>query len=169
MIAAKRTSAAIVGSMEYKKIKVKDREDGAVLPAADKQVRMLTAEEIPVSGAQVVVPVLTQGAAVLQGDASDEQTPEGTEVSVALDGEAMDRFARIIASDADLSQTTFRDGSVTLVLQGDTLTQLTVKCSGTVRIVRRDVAANLSALFRFDAPGPFPVLSEAVETALGLQ
>ena len=107
-------------------------------------------------------------AAVLQGDASDEQTPEGTEVSVALDGEAMDRFARIIASDADLAQTTFRDGSVTLVLQGDTLTQLTVKCSGTVRIVRRDVAANLSALFRFDAPGPFPVLSGAVETALGL-
>ncbi len=106
--------------------------------------------------------------AMLLGDASVETTSGAARYTVTLDGEAMDRFATLITSEADLSQVSFTDGSVSLLLRDDRLSELSVSCGGTIRVVRSDVDAAVSARLVFDPAASFPALPAVVREALKL-
>ena len=107
--------------------------------------------------------------AVLLGETETEQTQEGLRCSVTLDSEAMDRFAAVIAPEAELSQISFQSGSVRLSLSEDRITELRVVCEGRIRVVRRDVKASISTEFRLKDARSFPALPTAVSSALGLE
>ena len=106
--------------------------------------------------------------AMLLGDTSVETASGAARYTVTLDGEAMDRFATLITSEADLSQVSFTDGSVSLLLRDDRLSELSVSCGGTIRVVRSDVDAAVSARLSFDPSASFPTLPDAVREALKL-
>ena len=106
--------------------------------------------------------------AVLLGDAETETVQGGRRYTVTLDGDAMDAFTRVIAPQADLSALSFREGTASVLLAEGRVSEVQVKCRGSIRIVGVESAASLSGRLTFTG-GAFPPLPGKVMDALGLR
>jgi hypothetical protein len=106
--------------------------------------------------------------AVLLGETKTETVQGGRRYTVTLDGEAMDAFTRIIAPQADLSALSFREGTASVLLTEGRVSEVQVKCRGSIRIVGVESAASLSGRLTF-TDGAFPPLPGKVMDALGLR
>ena len=80
----------------------------------------------------------------------------------------MESLAALIAPDIRSMELSAEQGSVRLELKDDTISSLYVQCKGSVRVVRADVPAALSARLGFDPDAAFAAPSAAVLSALGL-
>ena len=107
--------------------------------------------------------------AVLLGQTQWNQTGDGMHCTVALDAEAMDRFVAVIAPEADVRELDLADGEAGLTLKDGKITEVSVRCGGTVRVVRSDVAAEVTASLSFDDAAAFPAVSAGVCDTLELQ
>lgn len=107
--------------------------------------------------------------AVLLGQTQWDQTGDGMHCTVALDAEAMDRFVAVIAPEADVRELDLTDGEAGLTLKDGKITEVSVRCGGTVRVVRSDVAAEVTASLSFDDAAAFPAVSAGVCDTLELQ
>ena len=106
--------------------------------------------------------------ALLLGDADCAQTADGWRYTITLGDAAMSDFAAAIAPDVRTLDLSCESGSVRLDLTGDHISSISVQCRGSVRVVRSDVTAQLSARLNFAADSVFPEPSAAVREALAL-
>lgn len=106
--------------------------------------------------------------AFLLGEAECVETADGWRYTVTLDAEAMESLAALIAPDIRSMELSAEQGSVRLELRDDTFSSLYIQCKGSVRVVRADVPAALSARLDFDPDAVFAAPSAAVLSALGL-
>lgn len=104
----------------------------------------------------------------LLGDASRTELSGGYRYSVMLDADAMAEFAALIAPDIRSMEFTPAEGTVQLEIREGVASAILVQCKGSVRVVRLDVPAALSARLTFDRGAAFEAPSEAVLEALGL-
>jgi hypothetical protein len=88
--------------------------------------------------------------ALLLGDLSCSEVEDGCNYTVTLDDDAMQSFASLIAPAALDLGVSLQKGTVTLELRGGRFSGLRVSCSGSVRVVRTDINARLSAGLNFD-------------------
>lgn len=107
--------------------------------------------------------------AVLLGETQWDQTGDGMHCTVALDAEAMDRFVAVIAPEADVRELNLTDGEADLTLKNGKITEVSVRCGGTVRVVRSDIAAEVTASLSVDDAATFPAVSAGVCDTLELQ
>ena len=80
----------------------------------------------------------------------------------------MAAYAAAIAPDSEALGVSFTDGTVRIDLTGENISAVTVRCRGSVRVVRSDVTAQLSAKLRFTDEA-FPKPSAAVREALEIE
>ena len=104
---------------------------------------------------------------LLSGSAEGTQTNSGWRYTITPDESAMADFAAAIAPDTETLGVRFSDGTVRIDLTGGSISAVTVRCQGSVRVVRSDVTAQLSAKLRFTDEA-FPEPSAAVREALAL-
>ena len=81
----------------------------------------------------------------------------------------MSEFARVIAPETGSMNIGFDSGSVTLTVRNDVVTDLAIRCRGTMHIVLTDVSASVSAHLAFDREAAFPQVPEKVLAALELE
>ena len=106
--------------------------------------------------------------AFLLGDASRTEMSDGYRYSVTLDADAMAEFAALIAPDIRSMEFTPAEGTVQLEIRDGVASAILVQCKGSVRVVRLDVSAALSARLTFDRGAAFETPPDAVLEALGL-
>jgi len=106
--------------------------------------------------------------ALLLGDADCSAISNGLRYTVALDEDAMAEFAALIAPDADLLGLAMTDGAIRLDIRDGRLASLSLRVGGSVRVVRADIPASLSASLDFDPDAAFRTPTDAVLSALGL-
>ena len=106
--------------------------------------------------------------ALLLGEAECSELSDGRRYTVALDADAMAAFANLVAPDARALGLTADSGTVRLDVRRGQLSALSLRVAGSVRVVRADVAASVSAQLDFDPDAAFRAPSAAVLAALGL-
>ncbi len=104
---------------------------------------------------------------LLSGSAEGTQTSDGWRYTITPDESAMADYAAAIAPDSESLGIRFTDGTVRIDLTGESISAVTIRCRGTVRVVRSDVSAQLSAKLRF-TDNAFPEPDAAVREALEL-
>ena len=105
---------------------------------------------------------------LLSGSAEGTQTSDGWRYTITPDEAAMAAYAAAIAPDSEALGVSFTDGTVRIDLTGENISAVTVRCRGSVRVVRSDVTAQLSAKLRFTDEA-FPKPSAAVREALEIE
>ena len=106
--------------------------------------------------------------AFLLGDASRTEISDGYRYSVTLDADAMAEFAALIAPDIRSMEFTPAEGTVQLEIRDGVASAILAQCKGSVRVVRFDVSAALSARLTFERGAAFETPPDAVLEALGL-
>ena len=106
--------------------------------------------------------------ALLLGNASCADIPGGCRYTVELDGDAMAEFVALVAPDARGMGLAATDGTVRLDVRDGTLAALTLRIAGSVRVVRSDIPASVSAQLDFDPDAEFRAPSPAVLAALNI-
>ncbi|MBQ9459446.1 MAG: hypothetical protein IJU66_05885 [Oscillospiraceae bacterium] len=105
--------------------------------------------------------------AFLLGEASCREGGGVTAYTIRLDEAAMAEFAAAIAPETRTMGVSFTEGSVSLRLRSGAAESVTVQCRGTVRVVRMDVPATISARLTFGEK-TFLMPSQKTLEALGL-
>ncbi len=106
--------------------------------------------------------------ALLLGEAECTELSNGRRYNVVLDADAMAEFASLVAPDSRALSLSLTDGTVRLELRGGMLSALSLRVGGSVRVVRADIPASLSAQLDFDPDAAFRAPSSAVLSALEL-
>ena len=107
--------------------------------------------------------------ALMLGEIRWDETAGGARCTVTLDAEAMDRFVTVIAPDIDVRELNLTEGEAALTLTDGKITEASVRCGGTVRVVRSEIAAEVSASLSFEGDTAFPAVSAGVRDALELR
>ncbi|MCR5826552.1 MAG: hypothetical protein K6G54_08285 [Oscillospiraceae bacterium] len=106
--------------------------------------------------------------ALLLGETASTDVPGGQRCTVELDADAMDALVALIAPDARALGLVPTGGTARLDLRDGKLSALSLRVAGSVRVVRADVPASVTAQLDFDPDASFRTPSDAVLAALAL-
>lgn len=101
----------------------------------------------------------------LNGFADCDRSGEATTYTLALDGEGMAALARSIAPETENMNVTFTAGTVTVVMEGETIRRVEIGLSGSVPTALGTAEAGITAVLDFAAGKPL-ALPDAVRAAL---
>ena len=106
--------------------------------------------------------------ALLLGDAECAEISGGWRYTIRLDADKLAEFAELAAPDTQSLGFSAEDGTVRLDIRGETLSAISIRCEGAMRMVLTDLPASVSARLEFDPGAAFRAPSDAVLAALEL-
>ncbi|MBO4914735.1 MAG: hypothetical protein J5449_05955, partial [Oscillospiraceae bacterium] len=106
--------------------------------------------------------------AFLLGEAECVQTTDGMRYTVRLDETAMTQLAASVAPETKTLDISYDEGTLRLDMRGDEVSSLSLRCDGTLRVVRTDVPASIGAQLEFTKDETFFAPKQIVLDTLGL-